>query len=121
MISSDALVAGGGLVAVHVKSAEMYTRLWCPFEMNQATTAQVPVHAAASKAYLQDLDKTLRYFVDEICKGDEEKGFEMFAKRKLRPDTASAECSSVEDAQRIRAQALRSPVRSCAIKVLLVR
>ena len=88
-----------GLIAVHTSKADLFCRLWCPFEMNEATKVQVRVEAAASMAYATDLEKNYRYFLDKIVADDEdtEKALDMFAKRYLRVDTSTAECSSPKD------------------------
>merc|ERR1712216_724258 len=82
VLRSAGVREGRGLVAVHTRLVCLYSRLWCPFEMNQATVEKIKVGAAASQKYVANLLDTHGYFVQEICQGrDVNRAFEMFAKR----------------------------------------
>eukprot|EP00658_Telonema_sp_P-2_P007134 TRINITY_DN12660_c0_g1_i1.p1 TRINITY_DN12660_c0_g1~~TRINITY_DN12660_c0_g1_i1.p1 ORF type:complete len:648 (+),score=105.34 TRINITY_DN12660_c0_g1_i1:459-2402(+) len=104
VIHSKELVLG--LVAIHTHSCDLYSRLWCPFEMSQAIAAQIRVQMAASTKYLDGLEETFEYFLHQMVDQqlDTNEAFELMAAHQLGVDTSSASCSSHEDQCRIRDQ-----------------
>jgi len=75
-----------GMIVLHTSRAELYERLWCVYEVNEAKKAEVEPHAAFSMNYLKEY-----YFMRERGVGDE----------CFRVDTSSAKCSCPGDMELI--------------------
>ena len=58
VIKSPSVKAGKGMVAIHTVQCDLYTRLWCPFEMMQAVNCRVKIVAASSQKYILELQET---------------------------------------------------------------
>ena len=54
VIESQGLIYG--LVAVHTTTCDLYTRLWCPFELHQSMVRGIEIEVAVSSAYLHQLE-----------------------------------------------------------------
>lgn len=72
VVQSPEVVNGHGLVAIHthtagVASANLYTRLWCPFEMHKAIGSRLRICAAASEKYIEELEKTFKYMLEQVA------------------------------------------------------
>merc|ERR1712113_1210941 len=52
------------MLAIHTTTANLYERLWCPFEMSQALSNTVRVAAAASQKYNESLTDKFAYFLE---------------------------------------------------------
>lgn len=81
-----------GMLVVHTTRAELYSRLWCVFEVNEAMKADVPTQACCSMEYLGRLDS-----ISDM-------------KAYLKVNTEQASCFSLDDAAKIRHQILESGV-----------
>lgn len=46
VLESGGVQQGMGLVAIHTTSADLYVRLWCPFEMKQASELLIKVQVS---------------------------------------------------------------------------
>merc|ERR1712217_745910 len=84
------------MAAIHTTTANLYDRLWCPFEMSQALSHTVDVAAAPSKKYRQRLIDKFNYFV-KLADGDGTVAFEMFSLQNLKVKTETAQCTSKDD------------------------
>lgn len=100
VLRSGSLAQGHGLVAIHTTTADLYCRLWCPYEMSQASRARIRVLAAASTKFLKQMRETYEYFYDVVTK-DEEEAYNVVIKL-MKPNTENAKCSSKQDEHRIR-------------------
>lgn len=49
VLGSEGVAKGRGLVAIHTTTADLYSRLWCPYEMNQASVGQITVTVRYSR------------------------------------------------------------------------
>jgi len=58
-----------GMLVIHTSRAELYGRLWCVYEVNEAISSDVPSRAAVSMNYLIDYhDRISRSWTkDELC------------------------------------------------------
>eukprot|EP00929_Paragymnodinium_shiwhaense_P044755 TRINITY_DN22944_c0_g1_i3.p1 TRINITY_DN22944_c0_g1~~TRINITY_DN22944_c0_g1_i3.p1 ORF type:complete len:552 (-),score=136.98 TRINITY_DN22944_c0_g1_i3:54-1709(-) len=72
-----------GMLVIHTSKAEIYNRLWCVYEVNEAREADVQPVAAVSMGYLMKCMQDLDGFDD------------------LKVNTEEAICFSKEDAERI--------------------
>eukprot|EP00656_Telonema_subtile_P036486 TRINITY_DN40490_c0_g1_i1.p1 TRINITY_DN40490_c0_g1~~TRINITY_DN40490_c0_g1_i1.p1 ORF type:complete len:678 (-),score=149.85 TRINITY_DN40490_c0_g1_i1:319-2352(-) len=102
VLQSRAVRRGHGLVAIHTTTADLYQRLWCPFEMMQAIRELIAVQAAASNKYIASLHETYVYFL-RLTGHDEKEAFEMLALRNLKVTTEHAQCTNKDDDAAIRA------------------
>jgi len=120
-------VKTGGLVAVHTTAGDLYTRLWCPYEMNEA--ALIPgmtVHGAASGKYLEAFRKSFQFYRDYLNDGSGKRSekasamLEELLEQKLKVDTNTAQCGSKHDEKLIRAniEAMGGGVGSDGYKLL---
>jgi len=89
------------MVAIHTSTANLYERLWCPFEMHKAIAYEIEVHAAPSRAYVEQLKSSYAYF-ERFAGGDKKDALEMFILKNLKVNTAAAQCSSEADTKNIR-------------------
>jgi len=53
---------GQGMMIIHTKVADLYSRLWCVFELFVALTRNVKVHAAASSAFTSEMERRIALF-----------------------------------------------------------
>jgi len=99
---------GQGLIAIHTTTQSIYKRLWCPYEINEATSMRIRIYAAASGKYVEELqtkkDTWVAYYSDEYPDTSDEELFEMAAHKELNVDTESAGCSDPDDEKKIRAK-----------------
>jgi len=95
--------SGGGdlqaMLAVHTTRVDMYTRLWCPYELYQAQQKRLEIWMGASTRYEYQLACDKQYL--QSFAGDESRARELHLS-KLAVDTSRAGCSSPEDAASIR-------------------
>mmetsp|Transcript_148927 Transcript_148927/g.414966 ORF Transcript_148927/g.414966 Transcript_148927/m.414966 type:complete len:767 (-) Transcript_148927:38-2338(-) len=95
VIRSDEVKTEGEMVVLHTTTAEVYDRLWCVHEIDEALVQNVRVRAACSGRY--SLVQTVIRFVSE---------HDVYEPGVVDPDftvfTANAECGSENDTRRIR-------------------
>jgi len=101
VIKSQSLLpanGGYGMVAVHTTTVDLYSRLWCPYEIFEADKAEVPIQMAPSDKYAEKLEKGFQHNM-KLC------GHNLPEVRNtwkfLHVNTSSASCSSPDDRKRI--------------------
>lgn len=98
--------SGQGLIAIHTTTQSIYIRLWCPFEINEATNMRIRIYTAASGKYVEELhdkkDTWIAYYKSEFPDTSDEELFQMFAEKELNVNTEGAECTSPDDQKRLR-------------------
>lgn len=90
--------AGYGVCAVHTPNGDLYARLWCVYEIESSLGAGVEVHAAMSKEYIDRTISRLQKFLDAEATWEES-----LVACGIRIRTACAQCSRVEDEDKIHA------------------
>lgn len=91
------------LVAVHTSTADLYLRLWCPYELYTAlNTRGVEVVAAASEQFLMPLCDKYDHALKQWKQKDAKEVFVNLMKKELWSDTSKAECSNMADEMAIR-------------------
>lgn len=91
VIASEA-VRGCGMVAIHTSKADMYSRLWCVREIDEAMSRNVQVSAAVSLEYTRSALK--RYFSVIFAGGSTEDAEEA---AELSTHTARARCREQDE------------------------
>eukprot|EP00930_Biecheleria_cincta_P039964 TRINITY_DN27420_c0_g1_i1.p1 TRINITY_DN27420_c0_g1~~TRINITY_DN27420_c0_g1_i1.p1 ORF type:complete len:493 (-),score=95.52 TRINITY_DN27420_c0_g1_i1:47-1525(-) len=86
-----------GMMVVHTSQSELYNRLWCVYEVNEAEMAGVTVSAAFSMMYLSSLE--------DDDDDDDEDGEDA----KLRVHSEQAQCWSESDAAMIKRKIVEGP------------
>merc|ERR1719265_2829627 len=115
------------MIAAHTTREDMYTRLWCPKELFEATQRHKPIWMASSRAYRDAMMESFKYWRD-MADSDERavllwarSGAGSGTKRiSLAIDTQKATCSSPDDERRIRAEIERSEGRYEALNDLIL-
>merc|ERR1719265_232771 len=124
VIGSESLRA---MIAAHTTREDMYTRLWCPKELFEATRRQKPIWMASSRSYLEAMMATFKYWRDMT--DTDEKAVMLWAQSgassatkgmALAIDTQQAKCSSKEDEIRIRAEIECSDGKYVALNELIL-
>eukprot|EP00971_Amphidinium_carterae_P010999 216737-Amphidinium_carterae.1 len=88
-----------GMLALHTTKADLYSRLWCVYEVSSAEAWKVKVQASVSDSYKQE---TIRRMTQSVTLGFGEK--DSLATSGLHLNTAAARCSKPEDEEYIMTQ-----------------
>eukprot|EP00928_Gymnodinium_smaydae_P053161 TRINITY_DN37212_c0_g1_i1.p1 TRINITY_DN37212_c0_g1~~TRINITY_DN37212_c0_g1_i1.p1 ORF type:complete len:596 (+),score=49.44 TRINITY_DN37212_c0_g1_i1:57-1844(+) len=82
---------GHGLVAAHTLTANIYGRLWCVFEIQEAITERLVIQMAYTPAYDEDMRKALEYYM-QLTHGDENAALDLWPG--FRTSAERADCAS---------------------------
>lgn len=85
------------MVVVHTSQEDVYTRLWCIFELFVAQERGIDVFGAASEHYLNILRTEYSHLLQTVADGDQGVAFEFFAKQRLEVVARNAKCGNAAD------------------------